>query len=293
METLKVLVLGTGFFGKNWLRELSACGDCEVAGLVGKHPELLATAGEEFGVPAARQFATIADGLDRAGAQTVVVALPEMVHKDAILAALGRGLHVLTEKPLAMTMAEAREIVRAARGLPASVVMVDQNYRWRPQTRTLRQAVRDGRIGRIGSIAYEYRQPITRTTTDAWREKMPHPFLHDMAPHHFDLLRACTGLECEQVMARGVRPAWNWYQGVPGVDAILSFERGVSATLRSCSARARAASSVARDTSAMAASTVARSAPSSVASRLRKRWRPVSSRRPYAVATAPASLRWE
>ena len=115
MEKLKVLVLGTGFFGKNWLRELSACGDCEVAGLVGKHPEILAAAGEEFGVPAARRFATVSDGLDRAGAQAVVVALPEMVHKEAILAALGRGLHVLTEKPLAMTMAEAREIVRAAR----------------------------------------------------------------------------------------------------------------------------------------------------------------------------------
>jgi predicted dehydrogenase len=230
MEKLKVLVLGTGFFGKNWLRELSACGDCEVAGLVGKHPELLTAAGEEFGVPAARRFATITDGLDRAGAQAVVVALPEMVHKDAILAALARGLHVLTEKPLAMTMAEAGEIVRAARLAPASVVMVDQNYRWRPQTRTLRQAVRDGQIGAIGSIGYEYRQPITRATTDAWRETMPHPFLHDMAPHHFDLLRACTGLECEQVVARGVRPSWNWYQGVPGVDAILSFERGVSAS---------------------------------------------------------------
>jgi predicted dehydrogenase len=230
MEKLKVLVLGTGFFGKNWLRELSACADCEVVGLVGKHPELLAAAGEEFGITAARRFATVGDGLDRAGAQAVVVALPEMVHKDAILAALGRGLHVLTEKPLAMTMAEAGEIVRAARLAPASVVMVDQNYRWRPQTRTLRQGVRDGRIGAIGSIGYEYRQPITRATTDAWREKMPHPFLHDMAPHHFDLLRACTGLECEQVMARGVRPAWNWYQGVPGVDAILSFERGVSAS---------------------------------------------------------------
>jgi len=93
----------------------------------------------------------------------VVVALPEMAHKEAILAALGRGLHVLTEKPLAMTMAEAAEIVQAARRSPVSVVMVDQNYRWRPQTRALREAVRGGRIGKVGSVSYEYRQPITRT----------------------------------------------------------------------------------------------------------------------------------
>jgi predicted dehydrogenase len=50
-----------------------------------------------------------------------------------------------------------------------------------------------------------------------------------MAPHHFDLLRACTGLECQKVMAAGVRPSWSWYKGVPGVDALFTFERGVSA----------------------------------------------------------------
>jgi predicted dehydrogenase len=228
MDKLKVLVLGSGFFGKNWLREVTACADCEVAGVVAKHPDLLAAVGDEFRVPTERRFSTIPEGLDRAGAQAVVVALPEMVHKEAILAALGRGLHVLTEKPLAMTMAEASEIVRAARRSPASVVMVDQNYRWRPQNRTLRQAVRDGWIGKVGSVSYEYRQPITRTTTDAWREHMPHPFLHDMAPHHFDLLRAYTDLECRQVTALGVRPPWNWYKGLAAVDVILSFEQDVS-----------------------------------------------------------------
>lgn len=230
MDKIRIVVLGLGFFGKNWLREVSACAECELAGVVAKHPDLLAAVGEEFRIPPQRRFATIPEGLDGADAQAVVVALPEMVHKEAILAALGRGLHVLTEKPLAMTMAEAAEIVRAARRSPASVVMVDQNYRWRPQTRTLRQAVQDGRIGKIGLIGYEYRQAITRTTTDAWRERMPHPFLHDMAPHHFDLLRACTGFECRQVTAAGARPAWNWYEGLPGVDAILAFEGGVSAS---------------------------------------------------------------
>jgi len=229
MDTLRVLVLGAGFFGKNWLRELTACAECEVAGVVAKHPELLAAVGDEFKIPVSRRFATVADGLDGSKADAVVVALPEMAHKDAILAALGRGLHVLTEKPLAMTMAEAAEIVQGARRTPASVVMVDQNYRWRPHTGTLREAVRGGRIGKVGWVGYEYRQPITRTTTDAWRERMPHPFLHDMAPHHFDLLRACTGLECQHVMAVGVRPPWSWYKGVPGVDALLAFEQGVSA----------------------------------------------------------------
>jgi predicted dehydrogenase len=227
MERLRVLVLGLGFFGKRWVGEVVACPECELAGIVAKHPELLAGVGEEFGVPAPRRFASIEEGLDRSGADAVVVALPEMLHAGAILQALGKRLHVITEKPLALTVAEGAEIVRAARRCPDRVVMVDQNYRWRPHTRALQQAVRQGRIGRVSSIAYEFRQAVTRQTTDAWRERMRHPYLHDMVVHHFDLLRAITGLNCEEIFAVGVRPPWNWYAGLPGVDALLGFEQGV------------------------------------------------------------------
>jgi predicted dehydrogenase len=228
MSRLPILVLGLGFFGKNWLKELSACPECEAAGVVAKHPDLLATVGDEFEIPRERRFASIEEGLDRSRARAVIVALPEMIHKTAILAALERGLHVLTEKPLAIDMTEAAAIVRAARRAKGAIAMVDQNYRWRPQTRALGKAVRDGRVGRAMSVGYEFRQTITRTTTDAWREHMPHPFLHDMVVHHFDLLRAITGQECAEVFARGVSPPWNWYKGLPGVDAILTFDQGMS-----------------------------------------------------------------
>jgi len=105
--------------------------------------------------------------------------------------------------------------------------MVDQNYRWRPQTQALARAVREGKIGQVAAVTHEFRQAITRTTTDAWREEMPHPYLHDMAVHHFDLLRFCLGLECVEAVARGVRPPWSWYRGLPGVDVLFAFERGV------------------------------------------------------------------
>ncbi|HXZ44194.1 MAG TPA: Gfo/Idh/MocA family oxidoreductase [archaeon] len=227
MSRLPVLVLGLGFFGKNWLREISACPECELTGVVAKHPDLLAKVGDEFNVPPSKRFATIEEGLDRSHAQAVIVALPEMLHKAAILAALERGLHVLTEKPLAIDMSEAAAIIRAARRVKSAVVMVDQNYRWRPQTQTLRNAVRHGKIGGVVSVGYEFRQAITRTTTDAWREQMPHPYLHDMVVHHFDLMRAITARECTEIFARGVWPPWSWYQGLPGVDAILTFEQGM------------------------------------------------------------------
>jgi predicted dehydrogenase len=230
MGTLSVLVLGLGFFGRNWLKELSACSECEVAGIVAKHPDLLATVGDEFTIPPAKRFATLQEGLDRSGARAAIVALPEMLHKEAITMALGRGLHVLTEKPLAMDMAEAADIVRAARRAPGVVLMVDQNYRWRPHTQALQRAVRQGKIGRVVSAGIEFRQAITRTTTDAWREQMAHPYLHDMIVHHLDLLRSTTGQECVELVAWGVRPPWSWYRGLPGVDVLLAFDGGMQAS---------------------------------------------------------------
>ena len=108
--------------------------------------------------------------------------------------------------------------------------MVDQNYRWRPQTQTLRRAIKEGRIGKIASLSYIFRQSIQRTTRDGWREQMAHPYLNDMSVHHFDLLRASTGLECLKVVANGVRPPWTWVKGVPAVDAMMMFEQDVSVT---------------------------------------------------------------
>ena len=76
MDRLRVLVIGSGFFGRNWLREVSACPDCTVAGLVSKHADLLSKVGEEFKVPAERRFGSLGDALARADAQAVIVAVP-------------------------------------------------------------------------------------------------------------------------------------------------------------------------------------------------------------------------
>ena len=79
MSGLRVLMLGVGYFGRKWLKEISACPQCELVGIVAKHSDLLAMIGEEFKVPPSRRFATIEEGLDRSQAQAVIVALPAII----------------------------------------------------------------------------------------------------------------------------------------------------------------------------------------------------------------------
>jgi len=227
MAALSFLVWGSGFFGRKWLEALKARDDCRIAGIVSRSPDALDPLRDELGLPGVRGFRTLGAALASAGADAVVVALPEALHREAIVEALGAGLHVLTEKPLATSAAEARAIHQAARARPDRVVMVGQNYRWRPHTRGLRRAVAEGGIGRVGHVSLGCRLQIRRTTVGGWREQMADPFLLDIAIHHLDLLRYLTGEEAVEVVATSFRPPWSWLAGDSAACAVLTMESGL------------------------------------------------------------------
>ncbi|HEV8676546.1 MAG TPA: Gfo/Idh/MocA family oxidoreductase [Methylomirabilota bacterium] len=227
MAPLHMLVWGSGFFGRKWLEAIKNRPDCVVAGIVSRAPGRLDGLRRDLDLPDVPGSASLDEALARGPADAVVVALPEMLHRDAIVQALGAGLHVLTEKPLAMTMAEARAIVEAARARRDRVVMVTQNFRWRPHTRALRRAIADELVGRPEHLMLECRQQIRRTTVDAWREQMADPFLLDFAIHHMDLIRYLTGDEAREVVGVTLRPSWSWFAGDAAAAAILTMASGL------------------------------------------------------------------
>jgi predicted dehydrogenase len=227
MKPLRVAVWGSGFFARKWLLALKARADCVVTGVISRTPDRLGPLRRDLELPSAAGYASPDEAVARGRTQAVLVALPEMHHREAIAAALAAGLHVLTEKPLAMTADEARAITAAARACPDRVVMVCQNFRWRPHTRALRRAIRDGLAGRPGHVTLTCRQEIRRTTVDGWRERMAEPYLLDFAIHHLDLLRYLTGEEACEVVGRSFRPPWSWLDGHTAAAAILTMESGL------------------------------------------------------------------
>jgi predicted dehydrogenase len=123
----------------------------------------------------------------------------------------------------------ARAVFEESQRRPDRVVMLNQNFRWRPHTQTLRKAIREELVGRIGHILYECRQQIRRKTVDAWRERMPDPYLLDFAIHHFDLLRFLTGDEPVRLTGMSFRPGWSWFEGDTAAAAILTLQSGAVA----------------------------------------------------------------
>ncbi len=221
------MVWGAGFFGQKWLETAKARPDCTVAGIVSRTPSRVEALRRDLGLDAVPSYPAIEDALQRGHADAVIVALPQMFHRAAIISALDAGLHVLTEKPLAMTIDEARAILEASRTHPDRVVMVNQNFRWRPHTQALRRALVEGAIGRPGHLTLDCRQQIRRTTIDGWREAMADPYLLDFAIHHFDLIRYVCGDEPGEVIATSFRPAWSWLAGDTAALAIVTMENGL------------------------------------------------------------------
>ena len=130
----------------------------------------------------------------------VDVCTPGNTHAEIAIAALDAGKHVLCEKPLANTVAEARAMVAAAERAQAAGVrsMVGFNYRRVPAVALARQLVADGRIGQIRHVRAQYLQDwiVDPEFPLVWRlqeEKAGSGALGDIGAHIVDLAQFVTG----------------------------------------------------------------------------------------------------
>lgn len=106
--------------------------------------------------------------LERDAVDAVVVATPPHVHEEAAVAALGRGVHVLCEKPLAPSSGAARRMTRAA-AAHRRVLWCGFNHRYHPAVRALGEAVAGGEHGRALSAIAVYGHAIRPDYRSEWR----------------------------------------------------------------------------------------------------------------------------
>jgi predicted dehydrogenase len=226
MTRLRFVVLGAGFFSRKWIETIKASNDSEVVGIASRSRSVAEGLKRDFGLTDATLYAGWEEALDPSKADGVIITLPQMLHPEATVRALRAGLHVLCEKPLAVDMAGARAVVEETRKYPDRVVMVNQNFRWRPHIQSMRRGIQEGVVGRVGHIMVECRQQIRRKTVEAWRERMEEPYLLDFAIHHFDLIRYLTGDEVARAVGLSFRPSWSWFEGNSAATAIFTLRGG-------------------------------------------------------------------
>jgi predicted dehydrogenase len=142
---LRAGVVGLGI-GRQHIRAYLDAPDCDVTAICDIDEAALAAAAEEFGVPSTF---TDAQALFDSGLIDVVsIAVPNAFHAPLTIAALEAGLHVLCEKPMALSTADARTMVAAAEAADRQLG-VHFSQRWRPGIYRIQRAVAAGRLGEV------------------------------------------------------------------------------------------------------------------------------------------------
>ena len=224
---MRALLVGAGGMGQAWAKNLAAHSEVELAGWIDVREGAAASAAERHSL----DFSYTGTHLDAAVAACspdfVVDVTPPEIHHDVTIAALGHGLPIIGEKPMAASMEQARAMV-AASERAGKLYMVSQSRRYIAEQFAYRQAIQE-RIGSLGILNVDF---YIGAHFGGFRDEMESPLLLDMAIHTFDQARFISGLNPVAVYAEEFNPAWSWYKGDVSAVAIFEMENGLRFTYR-------------------------------------------------------------
>lgn len=149
MKKIKYGVIGLGWFGEKHCEVLSALPNVELHSLCTRNPARLAEVGKTFGVT--HQFTDYEKMLADPDLEAVSVVTMWDQHKKPAVAALLAGKHVFLEKPMASTVEDCDVIVTAAKKAKGAF-MVGHICRFNPRYAAAKQAIEEGKIGKIVSL---------------------------------------------------------------------------------------------------------------------------------------------
>jgi predicted dehydrogenase len=145
VTNVRVGVIGVGWAGQQHLAAYEALDGAQVVALAGLEEPVRSALAGQYGIE--RHVDRWEDLLELDGIDAVSVAVPTFLHAPIAIAALERGLHVLSEKPIARNESEARSMVQAARAAER-VLDVGFNHRQRGDIHKLKDVIDAGRLGR-------------------------------------------------------------------------------------------------------------------------------------------------
>ncbi len=217
---LRFVQVGAGGMGRAWLDALRERDDIQVTAIVDIDERAAASAARDAGLADALVTDTLDVALERGADAVLNVTVPE-AHHAISTAALFAGVPVLSEKPVAPTVAQGLSLA-AASDVTGRLLMVSQSRRYYPALRALRERVRG--LGDLGLATTDF---FKAPHFGGFREQMPHVLLVDMAIHAFDASRYLLEREPVSVICEEFNPSWSWYRADAAAVATFEFEGGL------------------------------------------------------------------
>ncbi len=173
---MRVGVIGVGVMGRNHARILSELDQVDLVGVCDTDKR---TADEVASLYGTIPFYYPEELLDQ-GLDAVHVVVPTFVHHEVASMAIGRGCHVLIEKPIADTVEHAQDIFRLA-AQAGITLMVGHIERFNPAIRKLRELINEGHLGQLLSISTLRVAPYPKRVADTG-------IIVDLGCHDIDIM---------------------------------------------------------------------------------------------------------
>lgn len=223
-QTFRIGLVGCGRISKNHFDAIGKVDGLSLAAVCDTEVERARRAGEEHGVPWYRAL----DEMLRAGDFDVVtICTPSGLHSAQGIAAAHAGKHVVTEKPMSLTLRQADDLVRACDDAGVQLFVVKQN-RLNPPIQLVRRAVDKGRFGRIyvANVTVRWQRPQEYYEAEPWRGtwEFDGGAIMNQASHYVDLIQWLVG-PVESVMGKTATQARRIEAEDSGIG-ILKFRSG-------------------------------------------------------------------
>jgi len=166
--------------------------------------------------------------LEETGADLLFDVVVPVARKAVVATGLKHGCHVLSEKPMATSLEDARELIALAETAGRMHAVV-QNRRFISGIRRMRRFVEGGAIGELTGVHCDF---FIAPHFGGFREQMDNVLLLDMAIHTFDAARFVSGKRPLSAYCLETNPAGSWYAHGASANAIFKFSDDVAFTYR-------------------------------------------------------------
>lgn len=181
---MKAGIVGCGHISLKHLAALRRLRGVEVAGVCDSNPALAHQAAFKAG--GSQSYSDFTRMLAETRPDTVHILTPPQSHCELAIAAMQAGCHVLVEKPMALTVADAERMSEVAHREGVSL-SVCHNFLFEPAVLRARELVASGAVGEVVSVDIYWRMMRERLRTSQWIRSLPGGVFQEVAPHPFYL----------------------------------------------------------------------------------------------------------
>ena len=217
-KQIRAVLVGCGGICGAWMNSQTVKQHVRMVGFVDLNADAAKRRAAEFGTPDAQTGNDLPSMIKAVSPDVVFDCTTPNAHAGVAITALKNGCHVLGEKPMADTVANAKRMLNAEKA-SGKIGAVIQNRRFDQGIRALRRFIDSGKIGRIHTIQSNF---FIGAHFGGFRDRMKTVLLLDMAIHTFDAARAITQADPLSAYCHEWNPPGSWYDH--DASAIAIFE---------------------------------------------------------------------